>query len=503
MCSSEVIVMNEVKSDVINVRDSLPQPVWRTEAIRQMEQQIVASQHITMYQLMERAGVALFQTLQSRWPSARTIWILCGKGNNGGDGYVVARLARQHGFQVKVAALDVPAPGITAELAYRDWLKCGGTCLALQDLTVDALLGIGPSTPLRGELPAWIQFINRNPAPVLCVDVPSGLNAENGHPLGCAVHATLTVTMLGLKYGLVTGLSASYVGKLQIASLGRTVWPEHAALQQVDALDYSQIRSLLPPRDPCAHKGNHGKLLIIAGGRGMPGAAHLATDAALRTGSGLVKVCCDPANQAMIFMGRPELMFSQNIDVDLVWSSTIVIGPGLGTDDWAQTLWQKTQTCDQPMVVDADALTLLAQQPRKSHHWVLTPHPGEAARLLHCTVADIEADRYTAVSRLQQQYGGVVLLKGPGTLVCDGRHTIVCLEGNPGMASGGMGDVLSGVIGGLLAQGLPLFQAAYAGALIHGKAGNCVAELNGERGMLASDLGQYLQKLVNPSRLKV
>lgn len=501
--------MSEVKSDVINVRDSLPQPVWRTEAIRQMEQQIVASQHITMYQLMERAGLALFQTLQSHWPSARHIWILCGKGNNGGDGYVVARLARQHGFQVRVAALDTPAPGITAELAYRDWLACGGTCLALQELTgspdviVDALLGIGPTTPLRGELPAWIQFINRNPAPVLAVDIPSGLNAETGNLLGCAVHATLTLTMLGLKYGLVTGHAASCVGTLLMASLGRTAWPEHTALQQVDALSYAQIGALLPPRDPCAHKGDHGKLLVIAGGRGMPGAAHLAAEAGLRTGSGLVKVCCDPANQAMIFMGRPELMFSLDVDADLTWSSVIVIGPGLGTDDWAQTLWQKVQHGDHPMVVDADALNLLARHPRKASHWILTPHPGEAARLLQCHVADIEADRYAAVSRLQQQYGGVVLLKGPGTLVCDGRHTVVCLEGNPGMASGGMGDVLSGTIGGLLSQGLSLYQAAYVGALVHGRAGNCVAEHHGERGMLASDLSQYLQKLVNPSRLKV
>lgn len=552
--------MNEVKSDVINVCNSLPQPVWRTEAIRQMEQQIVVSQQITMYQLMERAGAALFSVLKQCWPDAHRIWVLCGKGNNGGDGYVLARLARKSGLQVYLAAMDKPSPGITADQACLDWMACGGQVLSMQqlsglpvterpDVIVDALLGIGPSTPLHGELPAWIQFINRQQVPVLSADIPSGLNAETGAPLGAAVHASATLTMLALKPGLLTGQAADYVGTLWLAPLNPSkissdksapdkndssitslsdraskiqLHPVHDQDHQTDhqgkpqgikssdspknsleALNFWGISRVLKPRARTAHKGNQGKALLIAGGPGMPGAAHLAASAALRTGSGLVKVHCAPENRAMIFQGRPELMFVLHPQEDLSWSSVLAIGPGLGTDVWGQEQWALIRHYPHPMVVDADALNLLAVQPLRSEHWILTPHPGEAARLLRCTVAQIESDRMAAVLQLQRQYGGVVVLKGPGTLVSDGHHIKICMTGNPGMASGGMGDVLTGTILGLLAQGFPLFQAACLGVLLHGQAADCVAEKSGERGMLASDLLNYLQKLMNPQNMKV
>lgn len=233
----------------------------------------------------------------------------------------------------------------------------------------------------------------------------------------------------------------------------------------------------------------------------MPGAIRLAGEAALRTGAGLVKIFCHPENRQLVFSGRPELMFCHELAADtLCWPDVLVAGPGLGLDEWGQQQWQHLLSYHGKMVVDADALNWLAQEPQVRHNWVLTPHPGEAARLLQCTSADVQSDRFAAVQELQHRYGGVVLLKGFGTLISDGKQIAICTEGNPGMASGGMGDVLSGIIAALLAQGLPLYDAACCGALLHGKAANEIAKEHGERGMLASDLFFWLQKLANPQR---
>ena len=498
--------MNHSAPVIIKVRESLPQYSWRTEQIRQMEQQLIAAQRISIYQLMLRAGEALFLTLQHCWPKARHLWIFCGKGNNGGDGYVLARLAKQAGYSVQVAAIDEPSPGIPAEQARHDWLKAGGSCGSLQslhgqpDVIIDALLGIGPSTTLRGDLLAWIQFINRQTSPVLAVDIPSGLHADTGMPLGGAVHATVTLTLVGLKPGLLTGMAADFTGELYFSDL-KDSHSQYCDTAGVRLLDYSAVLPLLPLRARTAHKGNNGKVLLVGGGLGMPGAIRLAGEAALRAGAGLVRVFCHPDNQLLVFSGRPELMLCQRLTADaLEWPDVLVAGPGLGVDEWSQQQWEKIISFQGRMVLDADGLNWLAQYPQFRANWVLTPHPGEAARLLHSTVADIQADRFAAIQELHHRYGGVVLLKGSGTLIFDGKQMAICTEGNPGMASGGMGDILSGIIAALLAQGLTLFDAACCGALLHGKAANEIAREQGERGMLASDLFFWLQKLVNPQR---
>lgn len=465
---------------------------------------MIAAQNISMYQLMQRAGDALFQAVRQRWPKARHLWVFCGKGNNGGDGYVVARLARQAGYRVEVIALGKPAPDIPAEQAKQDWLKAGGTCCGLSavhgkpDLIIDALLGIGPSTLLRGELLAWIQFINRQNVPVLSVDIPSGLNADTGMPLGGSVHAAVTLTLVGLKCGLLTGQAGDYTGHIYLSDLKDDA-TNYCDTGGIQVLDYSRVSSWLSPRKRTAHKGDCGKVLLVGGGPGMPGAIRLAGEASLRTGAGLVKVLCHPENRQLVFGGRPELMLCHELtNQNLQWPDVLVAGPGLGMEEWSRQQWQSVADFPGQMVVDADGLNWLAQNHRIQKNRVLTPHPGEAARLLQCSVADVQNDRFATIQELQHRYGGVILLKGFGTLIYDGRQMAICTEGNPGMASGGMGDVLSGIIAALLAQGLSLFDATCCGALLHGKAANEVAKVRGERGMLASDLFFWLQKLANP-----
>jgi NAD(P)H-hydrate epimerase len=262
------------------------------------------------------------------------------------------------------------------------------------------------------------------------------------------------------------------------------------------------LKQYLPPRARQANKSDFGHVLIIGGDYGMPGAARMTGEAAARIGAGLVSVATRPEHIAAVNSMRPELMCHgikkiNNLNALLTRATVIALGPGLGQSLWSKKLFQKTLTSALPKVLDADALNLLAQKPSYRENWILTPHPGEAARLLKTTVAHIQADRTTAARQLQKQYGGVIVLKGSNSIVIntDGNIT-TCPFGNPGMASGGMGDVLTGIIAGLLAQGLTFFQAAESGVFLHAIAGDEAAK-DGERGMLAMDLMPYLRKNIN------
>lgn len=486
-----------------------------------LEQQLALHNPEGLYGLMEQAGAALDAHLQRDWPHAQRLWIFCGQGNNGGDGYVLARLARQRGLIVEVYALGAPKPDSEAARAYQLWLADGGqvqTSLPMDpdathrpDLLVDALLGIGPQVPLQGRVLEWIDYINRQSVPVLAVDLPSGLHGATGCSLGSVVRATHTVTFIGLKPGLFTGQGPEVSGIVSLCPLAEqsrmATWIgcDDLTVSRFGILlkvDYEAARRELPPRSRVAHKGRCGRVLVVGGGLGMPGAIRLAAEAALRTGAGLVKVASRIEHQSVILSGRPELMWSAcgtcNTDyaASAVWASVRVLGPGLGLDEWARSLWEAQVLRPGPLVLDADALNLLAEAPVYREDWILTPHPGEAARLLACTVAEVEQDRLLAVRRLQQRYGGVVLLKGAGTLVCDEKNIWLCQEGNPGMASGGMGDLLSGIIAALWGQGLSPAVAAWVGVCVHGEAAD-IAARDGERGMLASDLLPFIRRLVN------
>lgn len=261
-------------------------------------------------------------------------------------------------------------------------------------------------------------------------------------------------------------------------------------------------RDYLKPRLKNWHKGLSGHVLVIGGADGFSGAARMAGIAALRVGAGLVSIATTAENASFMNAEHPELMCHGITNVEelqslLAKASVIIVGPGLGQTDWAMQLWQQVMQSSLPMVVDADALNLLAQHPIKRDNWILTPHSGEASRLLKKTTTDIQRDRLSAVHELVAQFGGVGVLKGAGTLVAaENVTTGICDEGNPGMATAGMGDVLSGVIGGLLAQGLPLEAAAKLGVIVHAKAGDMAAK-DGERGMIATDLLPYLRELCN------
>jgi ADP-dependent NAD(P)H-hydrate dehydratase / NAD(P)H-hydrate epimerase len=465
--------------------------------------------------LMKRAGAGALAELRRRWPAARALTVLCGGGNNGGDGYIVAALARQRGLSARVVALADPQ-GLAgdAALACRFAVAAGvpvapwdGAAALDGDVLVDALLGTGITRPVTGAYAEAIAALNAAPAPVLAIDIPSGLHADTGAELGVAVRAAATVTFIGRKLGLYTGRGPACAGDLVFNSLEvpAAVYAQIAATAEL--LDLAGLVGLLPARARDAHKGQFGHLMVIGGDRGFGGAALLAAEAAARTGAGLVSVATHPEHAASFLARRPELMVKgvpsgQELEPLLAAPSVLVVGPGLGRSPWAEQMLQQALAAERPMVLDADALNLLAGgrfgREFTGRRWVLTPHPGEAARLLSVDNAGIQRDRPGACRQLQHRFGGAVLLKGAGTLIADPEGRLgVCPYGNPGMASGGMGDVLSGVIGALLAQGLDPGSAARLGACLHGRAADLAAAADGERGLLATDLPDRIRKLLN------
>ncbi len=483
--------------------------LYDAAATRALEHHAIASLGLTGLTLMERAGRAVFEALQRRWPQARRLLIMCGAGNNGGDGYVVARLAHAAGMAARVVMLSSEARlrGDGAS-AFRAMREAGVTPFAADawfddiDIVVDALLGTGLERKVEGVYAETIARINAAALPVLSVDVPSGIDATNGRCHGVAVRATATVSLVSLKQGLVTGAAPAYTGALEwhAIDLPRAVF--EAVPPTAQAIDHAHLGSLFGPRSRTAHKGDHGHVLVIGGGCGYGGAARMAAEAAARVGAGLVSLATHPDHAASLTAQRPEIMChgvdnASDLVPLLARASVVAIGPGLGQSAWAQRMWAAVRDCRQVQVVDADALNLLAADPDQRESRVLTPHPGEAARLASVATDVIQADRYAAVAELCDRYGGVVLLKGAGTVIASaGELPLVVRDGNPGMASGGMGDVLTGVIAGLLAQGFTPRVAAAAGACVHAHAADRAARA-GERGLLAGDLMPLLRAAVN------
>jgi len=466
--------------------------------------------------LMKRAGRAAWQALRERWPEAKTLTVFCGGGNNGGDGYIVAALAAQQKRPVRIVCL-APPEQLTGDAALAcQFARDAGVAMQGFDdglvleggVIVDALLGTGSRGAPRGDYAAAIDRINASGLPVLALDLPSGLDADTGHAAAACIRATATITFIALKRGLLTGRAPALTGELLYDDLQLPADVFAGIAPAARRIAEQLPNHLLPPRAADAHKGHFGHVLVIGGDLGMGGAAAMAAEAAARTGAGLVSVATRAENVPAIVTRRPELMargIQSAIELEglLARASVVAIGPGLGKSEWSQHLLAATLASSLPLVVDADALNLIADMPDAlPREWVLTPHPGEAARLLRCSTGEIQADRFAAAERLQQRFGGTVVLKGAGSLVASagtgGCEIAVCSAGNPGMASGGMGDVLSGVIAGLIAQGLDPADAAELGVLLHARAADRAAAASGERGMLASDLFPHLQGLVNP-----
>jgi len=488
---------------------------YTSASVRQLDDVAINGCGIPGIKLMRRAGAATLAALLERWPSTTSLIVLCGAGNNAGDGYIVAGLAALKGITAEVKWLVSPdkLKG-DARLAWQ-WSEQQGVGIdsytsspdLAADVIVDALLGTGLQGEVRDSYVGPILAINNCGKPVVAVDIPSGLNADTGIAMGTCVSADLTVTFIGLKCGLFTGDGTRYVGELQFEALDvpQSAYSdvEHAA----EILDIDDLLKLLPPRHKNAHKGNFGHLLLVGGDRGMPGSIAMAAIAAARTGAGLTSVATRQEHVTSLVTMQPEIMvngvdsgqeFEPMLDSEAKRYSAVVIGPGLGQTAWSEQMLHQVLNSQQPLVIDADGLNLIAGKAEsKRDNWILTPHPGEAGRLLKCATAEVQQNRFEAVKLIQKQYGGVILLKGAGTLICDGGTTSICPYGNPGMSTGGMGDVLTGIIGALVCQGLPLLAATQLGACLHAKAADMVASRTGEVGLLATDLFTDLRRLIN------
>jgi hydroxyethylthiazole kinase-like uncharacterized protein yjeF len=490
---------------------ALPVCLYSTAQVRALDAHAIETLGIPGYTLMKRAGEAALRYLRTRFPVAHRIVIVCGGGNNGGDGYVLARFAQAAGLTVTTLAATSPeALRGDARQAFEDLRASGASVqpyapqrLAQGEVLVDALLGTGLRGPAREDAARIIRDINAAGRPVLAVDIPSGLDSDTGVPLGAAVRADCTVTFVGLKTGLFIGDGPEFAGTVFYDDLEIAPGAAAAPAPRLERILESAIQQALPRRARSSHKGDFGRVLIVGGGVGMPGAVRLAGEACLRVGAGLVTVAVAPENVPAISAGRPELIClplrePQALTEAAERADVIAIGPGLGRTPWAHSALDLALRAGKPLVVDADALNIVAESgaaPRED--WILTPHPGEAARLLGTDTRTVQHDRLAALEQLIARYHGTVVLKGAGTLVgAPGRTPALCERGNPGMATAGMGDVLTGTIAGILAQCRDAWLAATAGVLVHAMAGDAAARA-GQRGLLAGDLARELRNCVN------
>lgn len=520
-----------------------------------LDQLMIEHVPITALKLMRRAAQVVLSVVLQRWPQLRRIVVFVGTGNNGGDGYYIALLAATQGIKVQVLECgDTQRLRGDAASARDEALAAGVSCkqcdillhlasaeFPQETIFIDALLGTGYQGLLRAGYEPVIDWLNQSSIPVVSVDLPSGLNCDTGEVRESAVCASMTVCLVGLKQGLFTAQGPEHAGEIVFHDLGmpdalkKDAVVSHPASSRIDI---NVLAQLLQPRTLGMHKGECGNVLVVGGDIGFGGAALLAAEGALRIGAGTVSLITRSAHVGSVLSRRPEIMVrgvdeasgqgSEQLLELLQRTSVVVIGPGLGNSNWSHSmLRQVLQFADGnlPVVLDADALNILAMDDypdpeagvstntseyKGSAQWIMTPHPGEASRLLSKSVEEIQADRFAAVAQLQRRWSAKVLLKGVGTLLCYPNDSLlakpgdvkidVCTEGNPGMASGGMGDILGGVIAGLIAQGLDNVDALRAGVCVHGEAADLAAAAGGERGLLASDLLPYIRRLANDRR---
>jgi ADP-dependent NAD(P)H-hydrate dehydratase / NAD(P)H-hydrate epimerase len=486
--------------------DNLPLALYSAAQMRALDARLIAA-GTSGFELMSRAAHGLWRALRRRWPDAGAVTVLAGRGNNAGDGYLLAALAQRAGWRVRVLALGDPAQlqgdaarardeALGVGVAVQAWSECA----ALEGVVVDALLGTGLRGAVREPYAQAIRQLNASGAPVLAVDIPSGLCADSGQVLGVAVRAELTVTLIGLKIGLFSGAALDWVGELAYDDLQAE--PQLVAGQACVArrlADGSLPRLAARPRT--VHKGQLGRVLVVGGDRGLAGAALLAAQSALRGGAGMVSLASRGEHLAAAQARLPEVMSAAVASANQLLAlgsaaSVWVVGPGLGQGAWGRSLLSAAATMPAPQVWDADALNLLATGAVSlPTGCVITPHPGEAARLLGVSSAEVQADRPAAALELARRYQAVCVLKGAGTLVAEPDGVLLlCDRGHPAMAGAGLGDVLAGLIGALLGQGLTPLAAASLAVWLHARAGEVLADEG--CGMAASDLCAAIRQLM-------
>ncbi|WP_143870335.1 NAD(P)H-hydrate dehydratase [Catenovulum sediminis] len=487
----------------------LPRNLYTPEQVKNSEKWAAQQQGLSLFELMQKAGEAIFELIENCFFKEKTLCILLGKGNNAGDGFVVARLAHTAGWHVELATMpgcqswSGEAQQALAQLPDSIHFKNVESCdFSSFSVIVDAVFGIGLNKIVKPEWSVIFDAVNQAGRLVISADVPSGLNAHTGDVMGNAIKATHTVTFIALKSGLFTADAGDYCGEIHFAPLDVAQHVEKANQAYFRLLQLSEQKFYFKPRARNSHKGQFGRLLCIGGDRGMSGAIRIAAEGALRAGAGTVSVITHPDNVVQVSQGRPELMvygvngITTEAKTLMQQADAIVIGPGLGRSGWANGLMQIACELEQNKVVDADALHWLAEHAVKKNNWILTPHPGEAGVLLQQSSSHIQHDRYAAAQQIQARYGGVCILKGHGSLIASSQDTSVCQAGNPGMASGGMGDLLAGICGAFIAQGFAPTLAAELAVVVHAQAGDEAAK-QGERGMIASDLMSFVRQCVN------
>ncbi|KPU59613.1 phosphomethylpyrimidine kinase family protein [Pseudomonas fluorescens] len=489
-----------------HIKDELPDVLYGAAQVRALDARLIAA-GTPGFELMHRAARATWRALVRQWPSANELTVLAGHGNNAGDGYLVAVLARRAGWQVRVLAVGDPqrlqgdaalahAEALAEGVAVQGWSDQS----ELRGVVLDALLGTGLSGEVREPFSAAIKAINASGLSVTAVDIPSGLCADTGRELGVAVRADLTVTFIGLKAGLFTGEAADHVGELVFNDLQATAETYSDIPVRARRLNAANLPRPAA-RPPTSHKGRFGHVLLIGGDHGLGGAILLGTESALRSGAGMVSLATRPEHVPAALSRVPEAMAlgtsSANQLMGLLKKvSVLVVGPGLGQAGWGRSLLSAAANAPLPQVWDADALNLLAGGfVRLPKDCVITPHPGEAARLLGISTAQVQADRLAAALALSKKYSAVVVLKGAGSLIAhpDGRLAL-CHQGHPAMATAGLGDVLAGLLGALLAQGMEPFDAACLAVWLHANAGEQQGKFG--RGLAASDLIPAIRQLL-------
>ena len=493
------------------------------EEMKLLDQNTSEEFHVPTVVLMEQAAMMFVQTLLSKvGDKIGRVLVVCGTGNNGADGIAIARLLNQRGINTDIYLIE-DSDGIDAgkgselyHLQKKIYMQYGyGRIKSLMvsedyDVIIEAVFGIGLSRTIEGIYQQILDTLNNCKGKKVAVDMPAGISTDTGAVLGTAFRADDTITFSFAKLGQFLWPGTEYCGRVHVADMGITIDSMLGRTPHMKVMELSDLVKL-SKRKAHSNKGTYGKLLIIAGSVGMAGAAILASKAAYRSGAGLVRVFTREENRMVLQGANPEAIVTayqgelvcdhQALEECVEWADAIVIGPGLGCDEVAESIVSYVLKIKSiPLVIDADALNIIAKHPKyyllDGGNKILTPHLGEMARLKHCMVSDIQNDLIGAATEMVQSYGVTCILKDARTVIAcwDGDYYLN-LSGNNGMATAGSGDVLTGIIGGLLAQGLTLKQAATAGVFIHGLAGDCIQSKTGLHAMMANDLMDGLQMI--------